>query len=172
MPAAASWALAGALAGWLGSLLAPGRAALAAVAAYAACYGLAETTGRSGLPPPGRSWQVPSRWVDQVPEWRRLLVWGALLGPGFATRNPYAGFGLLPLTAAATGSPRLGAGLAALLGFLHGAARAAALLRDSRRAATADYLLAVLRSMRWRTLDGIALLVVAGTATMAIAARR
>lgn len=148
------------------------RITLAAVAGYGAYYGLVETAGRPGPPAPGRSWQVPSRWVDNTPRWRRLLVWGSLLGPGFATRNPYAGFGLLPLVvAAAAGGPRRGAALAALLGLGHGLARAFALVRDTHRAPGADYLQAVMRSVRWRMLDGLALLAVAGIATVTILRR-
>ena len=168
MPAAAVWLLAGLLAG----LVPAGHAALALIAGYSAYYGLAEATGLPGLPPPGRSWQVPSRWVDTAPGWRKTLIWGSVLGPGFATRNPYAGFGLLPLVVAAVGHLRLGVPLAALLGFLHGAGRAAALLRDARHAADADYLLSVMRAIRWRTADGFALLLVAGAAAMALTAGR
>jgi hypothetical protein len=167
VPAAAVWTPAGLLAG----LVPAGHAVLAVIAGYAAYYGLIETTGRAGLPPPGRSWQVPSRWVDRAPGWRRILIWGSVLGPGFATRNPYAGFGLLPLVVAAAGSPLLGVALAALLGFLHGAGRAAALLRDARHAADADYLLSVMAAIRWRTLDGFALLLVAGAAAATMIVR-
>jgi hypothetical protein len=144
--------------------------ALALIVAYCVYYGLVETAGRPGLPPPGRSWQVPSQWVDNVPKWRRVLVWGSLLGPGFATRNPYAGFGLLPLVLASVGNLRLGVLLAALLGLMHAAGRAVALLRDTHSGAAADYLHVVMRSLRWRTLDGLALLTVAGAALMIIVA--
>lgn len=151
------------------------RAALALIALYGACYGLAETAGRPGpgrLRPPGRAWQVPSAWVDNAPRWRKALVWGALLGPGFATRNPYAGFALLPLVAASAGSVRAGAALAAAIGLGHAAGRAGALLRDLRRAASADYadyLDTVVRSMRWRAVDGAALLAVCGIAVSVFA---
>jgi hypothetical protein len=168
VPAGALWMLVGLLA----NLVPAGRIALILTVAYAAYYGLVETAGRPGLPAPGRSWQVPSRWVDAAPRWRRILIWGTFLGPGFATRNPYAGFGLLPLVVAAAGNLWLGAVLAALLGSVHGAGRAAALLRDTRRAADASYLSAIMRSIRWRTFDGLALLLVAGSATAAIATRR
>lgn len=167
VPGAATWMLVGLLA----TMAPAGRIALTLTAAYAACYGLAETAGLPGWRPPGRSWQVPSQWVGNAPRWRRILIWGSLLGPGFATRNPYAGFGLLPLVVAAVGSPQPGVVLAASLGLLHGAGRAAALLRDTRRAADASYLSAVTGAIRWRTLDGLALLLVAGAATMTIAIR-
>jgi hypothetical protein len=150
------------------------RAALALIIAYGAYYGLIETAGRPGLPPPGRTWQVPSRWVDGAPRWRRTLVWGFLLGPGFATRNPYAGFGLLVLAVAAIGNLRLGMMVAAALGLLHAAGRAAALLRDAARlegrggGETGDYLHSVIKTLHWRMLDGLAMLAVAGAATVVI----
>ena len=147
------------------------RIALALIVAYGAYYGLVEAAGRPGLPPPGRTWQVPSQWVDNAPGWRRILVWGSLLGPGFATRNPYAGFGLLLLVVASIGNLPAGVALAAVLGLGHSAGRAAALLRDTRRIAAADYLQAVVGSIRWRTFDGLALLAVAGAAVMTISLR-
>ena len=163
-PAAAAWALLGLLAN-----VAPIRpAALALTVGYGIYYGLIETLGRTGLPPPGRSWQVPARWVDNVPRWRRILIWGSLLGPGFATRNPYAGFGLLLLIVCSVGSVRLGVALAATLGLLHSLARAAALLRDVHQPPGTDYLDLLARSMRWRALDGLALLTIAGAATTII----
>lgn len=145
--------------------------ALALTIGYGAYYGLVESAGRTGLPPPGRSWQVPSRWVDKAPGWRRILVWGSLLGPGFATRNPYAGFGMLPLVVGSIGSLRPGIAVAALLGLLHSAGRAAALLRDTRRTPDADYLRVVMKSIRWRTADGLVLLAVAAVALMTIVFR-
>ena len=128
LPAVAVWAA-------LGLLVTTVRLAgfaLAAAAAYGGYYGATEVSGRRGLPPPGRSWQVPQTMLIDAPVRRRVLVWGALLGPGFATRNPYAGFGLLPLAVASM--PGTGAGLAvgAAVGLAHGTARAAALLRDVR----------------------------------------
>jgi hypothetical protein len=167
-PAAAAWALLGLLAN-----VAPVRpAALALTVGYGIYYGLIETSGRTGLPPPGRSWQVPARWVDNVPRWRRILIWGSLLGPGFATRNPYAGFGLLILIVCSVGSLRLGVALAVTLGLLHSLARAAALLRDVHQPPDTDYLDLLARSMRWRALDGLALLTIAGVATTTIVFHR
>jgi len=134
-PAVAAWLLAGLC---LVALPAAGLA-LAGVVVYGGYYGLLEVSGRRGLPPPGRGWQVPQSMLIRVSPRRRVLVWGALLGPGFATRNPYAGFGLLPLAVlalpgVAAGSAgagaRAGLTLAAAIGLAHGTARAGALLRD------------------------------------------
>ncbi len=145
-------------------------AALVLIALYGACYGLAEATGRPGVAPPGSSWQVPQTMVAGISGRRRVLVWGSILGPGFATRNPYAGFAVLPLAVAAAGSIPAGVALAAAVGVAHGTGRALALLRDTRdfrNGAAADHLALVLKSMHWRTFDGFALLLVSGIAVVA-----
>ena len=94
---------------------------------------------------------------------RRLVVWGAILGPGFLTRNPYAGFGMLVLLAASIGNLPTAIVIAAAIGASHAAGRAIALLRDSATAQREPFAL-LLQSLRWRVLDGIALLAVAGAA--------
>jgi hypothetical protein len=129
---------------------------LAGAIGYGCYYGLIELTGARGLPAPGRRWQVPQTMLINVSPRRRVLVWGAILGPGLVTRNPYAGFGVLPLALAAmrldgpglTGLGLTGLGLTGLglstagipaglalgaaIGVAHGGARAIALLRDVR----------------------------------------
>jgi hypothetical protein len=170
MPAVAAWAL-------LGLALAAPRLtgiALAAVAAYGGCYGAAEISGRGGLPPPGRSWQVPQTMLIGASPRRRVLVWGAILGPGLLTRNPYAGFGLLPLAAAAMPGAGAGMALGAAIGLAHGTARAAALLRDVRELSLVPagpapawmpptHLGLLLKTIYWRRLDGAVLLAAALT---------
>jgi hypothetical protein len=163
LPAAAAWAVLGLLL----NLLPLGRAALLLIVGYGAFYGLAEATGRSGIAPPGSRWQVPQTMVAGVSRPRRILTWGSILGPGFATRNPYAGFALLPLGVTAAGSIPAGIALAASVGVVHGTGRALALLRDARDAAAADYLRMVGKSMYWRTFDGFALLAISGAALAA-----
>ena len=190
IPAALLWGLLGLGIGSLGLLL-PGvhGIALAATAAYGCCFGATEFAGRRGLSPPGRMWQVPQTMLIDAPRRQRVLVWGALLGPGFATRNPFAGFGLLPLAVAAM--PGIGPAIAlgAAIGLSHGTARASALLRDVRdvnlpSAVTASNVAApwpceidsdappthlemVLKTIYWRRVDGAALLMVAATGTFA-----
>jgi hypothetical protein len=143
------------------------RAALLLAAAYAAWYGVTEAAGRIWRPVPGIRWQVPQTMVMGVSARWRLLVWSSILGPGFLTRNPYAGFGLLPLVVAAAGGVRAAVALAGAIGLAHGAGRALALLRDARRGAGLDPMRLVLVSMYWRTFDGFALLVIAGAAITA-----
>lgn len=160
VPAVAVWAVLGLGLGAL-PLAGPARTL---TAIYAGCYGLQEVTGRRGLPTPGSRWQVPQTMVLGVSGRRRILVWGSVLGPGFLTRNPYAGFGLLPIVVATAGGVRAAATLAAVIGLAHGTGRALALLRDARPGAAADPLRLVLTSMYWRAFDGFVLLVVAGAA--------
>jgi hypothetical protein len=121
--------------------------------------------------PPGSRWQVPSEWVRGVSRWRRFAVWASLLGPGFAIRNPYAGFWLLPLAVAAVGNIGDGVMLAAAIGAAHSTGRALGLLRDVQDVDVNSYLRSALRSMYWRTADGFALLAAAGAAAMTCAYR-
>ncbi len=166
LPAVAAWMLLGLVLG----ALPLSTAALVLIAAYGACYGLAEAAGRPGVSAPGSSWQVPQSMVAGISGRRRVLVWGSILGPGFATRNPYAGFAVLPLAVAASGGIAAAVALATALGFVHGTGRALALLRDARdlrNGAAADHLRLVLKSMHWRTFDGFALLLLSGAAVAA-----
>jgi hypothetical protein len=167
-----------------------GGAALVAALAYSGYYGVSEAVGRPGVRPPGRSWQVPQTMVIGTSPRRRIVVWGAVLGPGFLTRNPYAGFGLLPLILIAAASFGWSAGLVvgAGVGIAHGTARALALLRDVRdvragrdartglaqpdvppRGPVDDHMELLLKTVRWRTVDGYLLLAVAGTAVATLA---
>lgn len=161
MPAALAWAALGLLL----NLLPLSLAARVLLVVYCALYGILELMGAARPAPPGSRWQVPQSLVSGVPARRRILVWGAILGPGFATRNPYAGFGLLVLIVAAFGSVTAGVAGAAAIGLAHGTGRALALLRDARGINAADYLYSVMKAMHWRTVDGLVLLI-AGSVTI------
>jgi len=166
VPAAAAWTVLG-----LALAVLPVRtAALLAAVLYGCGYGAAETFGLTRLRPPGRSWQVPQDFMIGASSRRRALVWGSILGPGFLTRNPYAGFGMLPLLVAGSGYPVYGLALGAGIGLAHGSGRAMALLRDVARPQDDPFAL-LLRSLRWRTLDGLALLAIAGAAIASVAGR-
>lgn len=167
LPAAVTWLLIGAL------LNAPPIAQGAAIALilYGLLYGIAEVADVSGLWVPGLRWQVPPALVTKRSSGRILVVWGGLLGPGFATRNPYAGFAALLLGIATFGSVKIGAAVAIAVGVAHGTARALALLRDAREVDHLDYLQSVLRSLYWRRFDGLMLLLLAGLSLAGLAIR-
>jgi hypothetical protein len=153
----------------LGALPVAGGAILVA-AVYGCGYGAAEVFGFRWPPPPGRRWQVPQDLLIGSSGARRLVVWGTILGPGFLTRNPYAGFGMLVLLAASIGSLPTAVVVAAVIGVAHATGRAIALLRDSATAQREPMAL-LLRSLRWRVLDGTALLAVAGAAIVTVGYR-
>jgi len=157
--------------GLLVNLLPLSVIALALMAGYGVFYGVLEAGGRARPAPPGSRWQVPSEWVRGVSRRRRFAVWGSLLGPGFATRNPYAGFWLLPLAVAAVGNLGYGVLLAAAVGAAHSTGRALGLLRDVKDVDVNSYLQSTLRSMYWRRVDGFALLAAAGAAAITFAYR-
>jgi hypothetical protein len=162
VPAVTAWILLGLLV----SVLPLRAAALTLIVVYGLFYGPLEVAGRARPAPPGSRWQVPSGWVLSVSRWRKTVIWGSMLGPGFATRNPYAGFWLLPLAVAAVGDLRSGVLLAAAIGVAHAAGRALALMRSVRMVNETDYLQSVLTRMYWRAFDGYALLAVAGVSVM------
>jgi hypothetical protein len=134
------------------------RFSLVILAIYCAYYGLTESTGLPGRAAPGSRWQVPQTFVVGTSRRRRIVIWGGILGPGFFTRNPYAGFGLLVLAISVLDSVQTGVLAAAAIGFAHGGGRALALVRDARASDPASYLESVIKSMYWRTFDGIMLL--------------
>jgi hypothetical protein len=166
LPAAATWALLGLVLGALPIAL----AAIIAAAVYGCGYGVVEVGGLAWPPAPGRRWQVPQDLLLGVSGRHRVVVWGAILGPGLLTRNPYASFGMLVMLAATVGGLPAAVWVAALIGAAHASGRALALLRDSASRADEPFAL-LLRSLRWRALDGLALLVVAGAAIATAAYR-
>jgi hypothetical protein len=157
--------------GLLVNLLPLSAAALVLMAGYGVFYGVLEAGGRARPAPPGSRWQVPAKWVRGVSRRRRFVVWGSLLGPGFATRNPYAGFWLLPLAVAAVGGLGYGVLLAAAIGTAHSTGRVLGLLHSVKDVDVHSYLQSSLRSMYWRMADGFTLLAVAGVAAMTFAHR-
>jgi hypothetical protein len=145
------------------------QVAVVAAAVYGCTYGIAEVCGLH-LPAPGRRWQVPQDMLIGASGRRRLAVWGAILGPGFLTRNPYPAFGMLVLLAASIGRLPAAIGVAAAIGAAHACGRGIALLRDSKATHDEPFAL-VLRALRWRALDAIALLALAGAAIVTAAYR-
>ena len=147
------------------------RGAAFALVLYGLFYGIAEIADVNGLWVPGTRWQVPPAFVMKKSSRRILAVWGGLLGPGLATRNPYAGFAALLIGLATFGSIKIGAALAIAVGVAHGTARALALLRDAREIDHLDYLQSVLRSLYWRRVDGLMLLLLAGLSLAGLVVR-
>jgi hypothetical protein len=159
LPATAVWALLGLALG----ALPIASAALVIAAVYGCGYGIVEAAGLARPAAPGRRWQVPQDLLLRGGGGRRVVLWGAILGPGLLTRNPYASFGMLVVLAATVGSLPAAVWVAALIGAAHASGRAFALLRDSASPHGEPFAL-LLRSLRWRVLDGLALLAVAGAA--------
>ncbi len=171
VPAAAVWAGLGLV---LGALPVAAGALVVAVV-YGFGYGVIEASGRARPRAPGSNWQVPQRVLIGAGTGRRVLIWGFALGPGFLTRNPYAGFGMIVVLVGCAGRPLAGLLAGAGAGVAHGFGRALALLRDGRvrdgrvrdgRVRAAEPFELLLTSVRWRMVDGYALLVVAGVAVV------
>jgi hypothetical protein len=142
-------------------------AALAVLAPYCAYYGTVEAAALPGLAAPGSRWQVPQSFVRGVSRRRRIIIWGTILGPGLMTRNPYAGFGALLLAVAASGHPTA-ITVAVAIGATHAAGRALALAHEAAKPDTSDYFRSALKSLHWRTIDGLALLSIAGVTAVAL----
>jgi hypothetical protein len=135
---------------------------------YALGFGIVETLG---LPVrvPSSTWQVPAQWLRGRPAGVQTLIWGALLGPGLLTRNPYAGIWLLLPLLALSQSVSLAVDIGIAVGITHGSTRALGILHN--RTCIADpyaHLLILGKYWLWQYLDGLALLVVAGALSVYI----
>lgn len=151
------------------------------MAGYALVYGIPEAAGRLRPVAPGVQWQVPARWMHRGNAWRRVIIWGVTLGPGFVTINPYAGFWVLVLAVASIRPELTTLVMAGMFGAAHATGRAVALQRDIRRnlapeppGATFDpdkilleYKATFAKSLFWRVIDGYLLLLIGGTAVTA-----
>jgi hypothetical protein len=132
------------------------------VVCYAVGFGVAESFGLM-IPSPSTNWQVPAGWVVRQPLAVRIAIWGAFLGPGLVTRNPYAGMWVAPLMLASTGSAKASIAAGALAGALHGLARGIGVIRNMRRQQCCEnFAWLTLSFMRRRFVDGLVLLLVAG----------
>lgn len=92
----------------------------------------------------------------------RATVWGAILGPGLMTRNPLAAMWFIPLLLLQTGAASRGLLAGAVAGALHGGSRALGVIRQIRAGTDYDYYESTVRLLRWRLLDGLLLLALAG----------
>ena len=180
VPAALAWSLVGLAL----NVLPLSTVSLIIIILYALLYGLPEASGNLARVP-GIGWQVPARWVRARKSWQKIMIWGSILGPGFVTVNPYAGFWLLPPIVASAGSTRNGVMLAVAVGTVHGVARALALLHDLKGSETPEetetepgfenvllnYKSALAKASYWRLLDGCLMLIVGSLVTVVIAYR-
>ena len=94
----------------------------------------------------------------------QTLIWGTTLGPGFVTKNPYAGMWLLPLLVALNHDVLMTITVAMAVGAVHGGARAIGVLRN-RKCIDMDvsaHLRILSAVSRWQYIDGLALLLAAG----------
>jgi hypothetical protein len=130
---------------------------------YALWYGLRETLGlQRGML--GLIWQVPTGWIKGRPPIVQALIWGTTLGPGFVTKNPYAGMWLLPLLVALNHNLLTTIIVAMAVGAVHAGARAIGVLRN-RKCISVDvhaHLKIMSAVSRWQYVDGLALLLAAG----------
>ncbi len=130
---------------------------------YAASFGICEVL-RIPLRPIGLQWQVPNQWLRGRPAAIQTLIWGICLGPGFITKNPYAGIWLLPFLLALTPSPFAALNLGVAIGVAHGCGRAIGILRNQKKLKTGTDCtpMMIFELWRWQFLDGFLLLVSAG----------
>lgn len=132
---------------------------------YALGFGLFEVLG---LPVrvPSLSWQVPATWVKGKSATTQTIIWGTLLGPGFVTRNPYAGIWLLPLLLGLNQNLLAAIGIGAAVGFTHGGARAFGIISNRTCVKDLNAHLSVLgRQWYWKYVDGLTLLMATGGLT-------
>ncbi len=135
--------------------------ALVVALVFTLWFGTVETLG---LPVfrPGLAWQVPAQWVRGRPA-IRTLIWGAVLGPGLMTRNPFVGIWLLPFLLILAPNIAVAAGMGLAIGIAHGGMRALGVLRNRRRImASCDPLFILSAQIQWRAVDGLGLLIAGG----------
>jgi hypothetical protein len=108
------------------------------------------------------TWQVPAQWLQGRSALAQSLIWGVALGPGLATRNPYAGMWLLPVLLMVNSNLWIDMGIGVLIGLTHGGARALEVLKMRRNVPACGLEFTLLTQWRWRVADGLLLLVGAG----------
>jgi hypothetical protein len=126
-------------------------------AVYGAGYGAAAILGIR-LKAPGSRWQVPGHWLRGRAKWQVWSIWGTILGPGVATRNPYPSFWLLLPLAVVTGKYEV----AAIAGAAHGLGRALGIVRNVVRPCPVQNPATWGALRTWIVVDGAILLFAAG----------
>src|SRR6266568_763728 len=156
IPAVLLWSLLGAVVWWIAGF----QEAISLIAfGYALLFGLVETLG-AVLPTPSSRWQVPDRWLKGHSLTAQTLIWGVVLGPGFITRNPFAGIWLVPLLLTLNQSLPTMLLASALVGAAHASGRAIGILTNIKHVETScGHLLILSAQLRWKFVDGLTLLV-------------
>ncbi len=162
LPAAVVWGVLGVVFWPLGGI--PLIAPLIAWA-YALGFGIIETFAIP-FQAPSVAWQVPARWVKGRPKAVQILTWGPLLGPGLVTKNPYAGMWLLPLLLILNHSLDIAIVVGVVIGVAHGSTHALGVLKNmGYMKMNCSHLIILGAQLRWRYVDGLALLLAAGALT-------
>jgi hypothetical protein len=128
---------------------------LLAALVYALIFGLSEALALP-LRSPSLTWQVPAQWLRNRPASVQTLIWGITLGPGFVTRNPYAGMWLLPLFLAFNQPLLASVGIGIAIGIAHGGSRSFGILAARSKLDACGSI--ILTQWRWRVTDGLLLL--------------
>jgi len=129
---------------------------------YSLWFGIVETFGVR-FRAPSLAWQVPARWIQRRTDAQQAVIWGTVLGPGWATVNPYAGIWLLPFLVVMGRGLFMAAVVGVMVGVIHGGARAMGVLSNSRHVEVNNSHLMILgQRLRWRYMDGLTLLLAAG----------
>jgi len=162
LPAAVVWSI---LAILVHPLTAVSQVMLLVAWMYALIFGVLEALA---LPfrPVSLAWQVPAAWLQGRSALAQTLIWGTGLGPGFVTRNPYAGMWLLPVLLTLNHNFLANIGLGVAIGIAHGGARAFGILLTRRNLDACGS--SILTQWRWRVADGLVLLFGAGSFTTAV----
>ncbi len=123
---------------------------------YAFTFGILETLGLP-IQAPGLAWQVPAQWIRGRSATMQTLTWGACLGPGLVTRNPYAGMWLLPLLTVLDHNLLTAIFIGMAIGVAHGGARAIGVLSNRRHLkVSCNHLVILGVQWRWQFMDGLA----------------
>lgn len=155
VPAALAWTVVALLMSWV----TPSGAALTAALVFAAAYGITQLT-MIPVPVPTLPFGTPSSWLRGRGSRAQAAIWGATLGPGFATRNPYAGMWLAVLALGVIDPVVHASVVGCVAGAGHGFARSVGIALNIRRRATPFEVMAA--RMHWRLVDGVALIGAAG----------
>lgn len=94
----------------------------------------------------------------------QTVIWGACLGPGVITRNLYAGMWLLPFLILLNNNLFTAIIIGMAIGVAHGSTRALGVLHNRKQMEkNCTHLLILGTQLHWKYIDGLVLLLAAGT---------